>query len=126
MSRIAGVDSVRVSLNEGLATVWLASENAVTIGQIREAIRSNGFTPKAATLRVVGRVVEDGGELALAFAASTPSLRLTDHASAPGLLEELRESLGATLSVEGAIQETRRGEATVPRIEVQKFARLRR
>ena len=120
------MDSVRVSLNEGLATVWLAAENAVTIGQIREAIRRNGFTPKAADVRAVGRVVEGSRGLALAFAASTPALLLADHASAPGLLEELRKSLGATASVEGAIQETRRGGATVPRVEVQKFARLGR
>lgn len=126
VSNVSGVDSVRVSLNQGLAAVWLKPENTVSIEEIREAIRSNGFTPKAATVRAMGRIVEDSGELALVFAASTPELLLAGHASAPGLLAELRQSLGATVSVEGAIQETRRRGATLPIVEVQKFARLGR
>ena len=120
------MDSVRVSLNEGLATVWLRPDNAVTIGHLREAIRRNGFTPKSAEVRAVGRVVEAGRGLALGFATSTPALLLADHASAPALLEELRRLLGAAVSVEGAIPETRRGRTTLPRIEVQRFAPLGR
>ncbi|HEX9579639.1 MAG TPA: heavy-metal-associated domain-containing protein [Gemmatimonadales bacterium] len=125
VGKIAGVDSVRVSLNEGLAVVWLHEQNTVTVEQIREAIRSNGFTPKAAKVRATGRLLENGGRLVLAF-AGTPALLLREHPSAPALLDDLRQALGAYVAVEGETLETQRGDARLPDLAVREFARLAR
>lgn len=51
---LPGVQEVTVSLNEGYAEAELASDTSTTLVQIREVIRSNGFTPKQAILRIDG------------------------------------------------------------------------
>jgi len=60
LSKLPGVTSVRVSLNEGKAVALLAPDSTTTLAQIREVIRHNGFTPKDASVTVVGRLVRDG------------------------------------------------------------------
>lgn len=65
MKRIEGVESVDVSLDEGSATVRLAPGNHVTLDQVREVVRKNGFTPRATSVRVAGKVIERNGKPAL-------------------------------------------------------------
>jgi len=60
LRKLPGVRSVRVSLNEGKAVVALSPGSRTTIGQIREVIRHNGFTPREARAVLVGRVVQEG------------------------------------------------------------------
>lgn len=59
LGKLPGVTSVRVSLNEGKAVAQLAPDSATTLAQIREVIRHNGFTPKDASVTLVGRLVRD-------------------------------------------------------------------
>jgi hypothetical protein len=66
MKRIDGVESVDVSLNEGTATLGLKRGNHVTVQQVRDVVRKNGFTPKATGVRVAGTVVDRNGKPALA------------------------------------------------------------
>lgn len=56
IEKIPGVDSVKVSLNGGYADIYLAEANAVTVEQVRNAIRKNGFSPRETRLRVRGTV----------------------------------------------------------------------
>ena len=63
LSKLQGVTSVRVSLNEGKAVVALAPDSRTTLVQIREVIRHNGFTPKDARATLVGRIVREGDHL---------------------------------------------------------------
>ena len=65
MEKVDGVESVKVSLNEGFAEVKLKEGNTVTVEQLREVIRKNGFTPKEATVTVAGKVIERNGKPAL-------------------------------------------------------------
>jgi hypothetical protein len=120
--KIQGVDSVRVSLNQAAATIWLRPQNTVTIGRLREAIRSNGFTPKAAAVRVTGRVVEADSGLGLTFGASGIDLSLADHPSAPGLLAQLGKAGANVVVLEGTIGETKPGEKR-PTLQVQRLNR---
>lgn len=60
LSKLQGVTSVRVSLNEGKAVISLGPDSRTTLAQIREVIRHNGFTPKEARATLVGRVVREG------------------------------------------------------------------
>ena len=55
MQKVDGVQSARVSLNEGLTILNLRPGNAVTVTRLRQIIKNNGFVSKEAT------VVADGG-----------------------------------------------------------------
>jgi copper chaperone CopZ len=65
LKKIAGVDSVDVSLNKGLAVVKLKQGNAVTIPQLWETIHKQGYTPKATTAVIRGELIDTRGVLQL-------------------------------------------------------------
>ena len=90
VSKIEGVTSATVSLNEGMTTVQFASSNSVRIEQIREAIRSNGFTPKDAEIRVAGVLIHRGDTLLLAVPGAEESFLLQDSMALQGQVSALR------------------------------------
>jgi hypothetical protein len=55
MQKVAGVDSVRVSLNDGLTILDLRPGNSVTIANLRQIIRNNGFVSREAEVVATGR-----------------------------------------------------------------------
>lgn len=89
VKKIEGVESVDVSLNGGLAVIRLAPENRVSVDQLRDAIRRNGFTPRDAEVRVTGKVVERDGRLALAVPGQAVPFLISDHPDAKGKTAEL-------------------------------------
>jgi copper chaperone CopZ len=56
IKKVEGIDDVNVSLNEGNASIKLKPGNTVTVEQVREIVRKNGFTPKDATAKVALQV----------------------------------------------------------------------
>lgn len=46
LKKMQGVKGVKVSLNQGTATVELKPGNKVTVEDIKKVVRKNGFTPK--------------------------------------------------------------------------------
>jgi copper chaperone CopZ len=54
VKKIAGVQSVKVSLNKGLVTIELAPGNHLMMPELRKVITSNGFSPKEANVIVNG------------------------------------------------------------------------
>lgn len=60
LTKLPGVSSVRVSLNEGKAILTLAADSATTLEQIREVVRHNGFMPREAKALVEGRLNVEG------------------------------------------------------------------
>lgn len=64
LKKIEGTTKARVSLNEGLATIDLAEQNAVKLSTIREAIRESGFSAEASTIRVTGTLKQEAGRWA--------------------------------------------------------------
>lgn len=65
LKKLPGVESVRVSLNEGKTELRLKPNAAVDLEQIRAVIRDNGFTPKAATLTITGTIERTGEDWVL-------------------------------------------------------------
>lgn len=57
LQQLEGVDSVRVSLNEGRAWLWLHPDNRLTLQMIRQAIWDAGFAAREAVVRVQGELV---------------------------------------------------------------------
>jgi copper chaperone CopZ len=90
VGKIDGVREVKVSLKEGLATIQLAPANRVSVEQIRKAIRSNGFTPRAAEIRVAGVLVAQDDELILRAPGSEDAYVLRDAPGATAQVASLR------------------------------------
>lgn len=64
MQKVPGVVSVKVSLNEGLTVLDLQPENTVTLANLRQIIRNNGFTTPESRVVVRGSVVSSAGAVA--------------------------------------------------------------
>ena len=104
MEKIDGVTSVAVSLNEGTVTLGFAPDNRVSLERIRETIRSNGFTPREAELRVTGQIVVRGDSLVLAVQQTGDSFVLEDAPDAVGRTADIRRNrAGATITVSGQV-----------------------
>lgn len=69
LGALEGVSDVSVSLNEGLATIELETDNTVTLGAIREAVVQAGFSAEGATIRLTGVLKEEDGRHILATSA---------------------------------------------------------
>jgi hypothetical protein len=63
--KLDGIEGVEVSLKAGSAVVRLKPGNRVTLPQLRQIIKDNGFTAKDATVTAIGTLVERGGKPAL-------------------------------------------------------------
>ena len=63
IKKIAGVESVNVSLKNGLVSIKLAPGNTVRMEQIRKAILDDAFTLKDAKVVAVGELVPQSGKL---------------------------------------------------------------
>ena len=61
LKKVAGVESVEVSLNKGLATVKLKPGNTVSVPQLWELIHKNGYTPKTTAVSVRGELANVNG-----------------------------------------------------------------
>ena len=63
--KLEGVESVTVSLERASAAIALRPGNRITLPQLRQIIRNNGFTAQEATVTVAGTLIERGGKPAL-------------------------------------------------------------
>ncbi|MGH7477006.1 MAG: heavy-metal-associated domain-containing protein [Longimicrobiales bacterium] len=116
VQKLPGVDTVAVSLNEGVASVRFAAEHRISIEQVREIIRSNGFTPKEAVVRIAGSVSERDGQAALRLPGrKEPYLLYRAAGAAPPVLPPL----GARVVIAGRVPETPRGVSAPPWLIIQ-------
>ena len=56
MQKVDGVQSVKVSLNDGLTILDLKPDNAVTLAKLRQVIKNNGFVSKEAQIVARGSI----------------------------------------------------------------------
>ena len=116
LMKLDGVTSATVSLNDGYARVEFTDDNSVTLEQIRETIRENGFTPTDATLVLVGSLSPIAGRPAVTFADQ--SFHLAASADGSTILAELDGMTSGTLvRVSGRVDESDRGSMLVSDVE---------
>ncbi len=119
---IEGVETVEVSLNQGVAVIRLVPDNQVTIERIRQAIRRNGFTPRAADVVVIGRVVRESRGLFLSVPGQRGRYALVadpqDPAGAATLAEVPSER---TVTIVGRMPETARGDSSTV-VQVRRYS----
>lgn len=102
MEKLDGVQSVKVSLNEGRAVIELEPGNMVTLAQIHERVRRNGFTPQRAVVTARARVAGSGDTLRLEVVGTQESFDVA--VIPPGAsLTELKKRVGQIVVVDGVI-----------------------
>ena len=119
LKKFPGVESVDVSLNQGLATVKLKPGNTVETPQFWETIRRNGFTPKETKVTLRGEVTT-AGKLQLKVLGTGEAHDLAPDPKSPQALDELKRQAGKRVVVQGALTPLKDPKAPVPLV-VQSF-----
>jgi copper chaperone CopZ len=115
--RIDGVDSVEVSLERGLALIRLRPDSRASLTAIRRVVLDNGFTPKAAAVRLAGRIRERDGRRVVEVPGSGEVYWLARHPDAPGEVERVQAlPLESAVRLEGRVGETTKSSE---RLELQ-------
>jgi copper chaperone CopZ len=114
LRKVAGVESVEVSLNKGLATVKLKPGNTVTISQLWELIHKNGYTPKTTSVLVRGELANVNGAIQLKVSGTKDVLPLAANSKNPAAFAEARERIGQAVIVQGAMTPVKDLKAVVP------------
>jgi copper chaperone CopZ len=114
LKKIAGVDSVEVSLNKGLATVKLKPGNTVSVQKLWELIHKNGYTPKTTVVSVRGQVVNVNGVLQLKVSGTKDTLPLADDAKNAAAFGDASKKVGQTIVVQGVMVPAKDLKESVP------------
>lgn len=108
MKSVAGVDSVDVDLEKGVAAVKMKPGNTATLKQLQGAITKNGFTMKQSTATVAGKLVIENGKPRLQVSGSNDVLDLSPELKGGPGAESMQ---GKAVVVVGVIPEARKGGA---------------
>jgi copper chaperone CopZ len=65
MRKLEGVESVEVSLERATADIRFRPANRITLAQLRQIIKNNGFSAREAVVTAAGTLVERSGKPAL-------------------------------------------------------------
>lgn len=96
MTKLDGVETADVSLNDGRVTVGFRAENAVTIAQLRRAIRDQGFSPRESVVTLSAEIEIRGGTLVAVVPGSRTIYELTAE---EGISARLRSAVGTSITV---------------------------
>jgi len=114
LKKVAGVETVEVSLNKGLATVKLKPGNTVSVLQLWELIHKNGYTPKATAVSVRGNLANADGRLQLKVLGTKETLALAADPKNPAAYGEAPKKLGQTVVIQGVMAPSKDLKAPVP------------
>jgi copper chaperone CopZ len=81
LKKVAGVESVDVSLNKGLAIVKLKPGNTVSVSQLWQLIHEKGYTPKTTAVSVRGELMSVSGKPQLKVSGTNEVLVLSGEGS---------------------------------------------
>ncbi len=114
LKKIAGVDSVDVSLNKGLAVIKLKQGNAVTVSQLWETIHKQGYTPKATTVLIRGQLIDARSELQLKVSGTNVLIVLAPGAKNQTAYQTARNHAGREVIVRGVMNPGKDFKLPVP------------
>jgi copper chaperone CopZ len=113
LKALSGVEAVTVSLNDGYAEVELSEDSRLTLADIREVIRKNGFSPKDANVRVSGKLAQsEEGQLLL----KTDTAVFELEAEEQWLLSQLSDG-DSSLTISGSVASGEGDRLSVESIE---------
>ena len=114
LKKVPGVESVEVSLNEGLATVKLKPGNTVAVPQFWQLLHEQGYTPKATAVSVRGELAEEQGHVQLTVTGTKDTLLLAPDPNNPGAYREASQKLGQSVMVQGIMVPGKNLKAATP------------
>jgi copper chaperone CopZ len=114
LKKVAGVASVDVSLNKGLATVKLKPGNTVSVPQLWQLIHEKGYTPRATTVSVRGDLTNVSGKLQLKISGTNEVLALSEDPSNSAAYSEAGKKVGREVVVHGVMAPVKNLKAPVP------------
>ena len=106
LKKMDGLEKVRVSLNDGKAYLDLANNNNLSLRQIQEEVKKNGFSAKNAEIVIKGNFVEQDGTYAIQTGKETFKIA---EATSTNLRSRLKPGV---LTVKGIVQDEEDGELT--------------
>ena len=122
--KIEGVETVTVSLKRAVADIRLREGNRVTIDQILQMVRNNGFTPREANVTVVGVPIERGGAPAFEVSGIEEVLIVDVKKSVAAAVEQMEEARKSGAPVTSEIAGTLEPKIGAPdQITVTSFTR---
>jgi hypothetical protein len=110
----AGVESVQVSLNKGLAIVRLKPGNTIAVPQLWQLLHEKGYTPKATVVTVRGELANAQGQLELNVSGTKDVLKLVAYPKNRDAYVEAASKLGQTVTLQGVMEPGKDLKATVP------------
>jgi hypothetical protein len=108
LKSVAGVESVDVSLEKGLAAVKMKPGNTTTLKQLQDAITKNGFTMKQSKATVTGTILVANGKTQLKVSGSSDVLELVPESQSVPNASSMQ---GKAVTVTGTIPEATKGKA---------------
>jgi copper chaperone CopZ len=114
LKKTAGVESVDVSLNKGLATVKLKPGNTVSVPQFWQLLHQKGYTPKTTTVSARGELVGQGGRLQLRVSGTKDTLDLTRDPKNAAAYNTAAQRAGQTVVIQGVMVPGKDLKALVP------------
>ena len=108
LKSVAGVDSVDVSLEKGLAAVKLKPGNITTLKQLQQSITKNGFTMKQSNAIIGGTVLVLDGKTQLQVSGSNDVLQLIPESQT---VTNVAAMQGKSVVVAGTIPDSAKGKA---------------
>jgi hypothetical protein len=122
LQKQAGVEAVDVSLEKAIVDVRLRAGNAITLPQIRDIIKRNGFSSRDAIMTAVGTVVQRGDSLAFEVSGTKIGLRIVADAASPAAFEEARAIASApgarAVELTGTVTATQQEQIAVRSIKL--------
>ncbi len=114
LKKVAGVESVEVSLNKGLATVKLKPGNTVSVPQLWQLLHDKGYTPKATTVSARGELAEVQGHLQLKIAGTKDVLALVADPKNAAPYADAVKKPGQTVVIQGVMMPGKDLKLSVP------------
>lgn len=114
LKKIAGVDSVDVSLNKGMAVVKLKQGNTVTVSQLWETIYKQGYTPKATTVLIRGELIDAQSMLQLKVAGTGVLIGLAPDVKNQTAYQAAHKYAGKQVIVRGVMNPRKDFKSPVP------------
>ena len=106
LEKLDGLEKVQVSLNDGKAYLDLANNNNLSLRQIQEEVKKNGFSAKNAEIVIKGNFVEQDGTYAIQTGKETFKIA---EATSTNLRSRLKPGI---VKVKGIVQDEEDGNLT--------------
>ncbi|GAA0893516.1 hypothetical protein GCM10009122_31950 [Fulvivirga kasyanovii] len=71
LKKMDGLQSVKVSLNDGKAYLKLAADNDLSLQKIQKEVKNNGFSARSAEVTLNGELVNDGNKWSVSVNGET-------------------------------------------------------